>query len=252
MLLVGALGVVAQGADPPGDLVPGEGEVGERLVDERLARCGDTDAGVGARVGSEVGRGLAEEVGQIAETVVGEHGQGCGHPLVPYAEQHPEFLGEQCAYGRGAITGRGEAGEVNARTGAARERHLAQGGPQAAVGSVVVGDQKALVPQRIDRVDECDQTRWVVEIGDVGTESTLGLGEDRPTDPVPTGAEVDKKEGAVRGQGGGQGAADVAQGREGRHHERDRGRDLTALPARRVGPLGPHGQGVLADGHADP
>lgn len=62
----------------------------------------------------------------------------------------------------------------------------------------------------------------VVQVGHRTTELPAHLGQDRPPEPVRSGAEVDEEQPVTGVQLRGQGAAHVGERGEGRHHERHR------------------------------
>lgn len=72
------------------------------------------------------------------------------------------FLGEQRRHRLGAVAGDVVQHDVHA--GAAGERHLRQGGEQAAVGAVVVGKQALFRQQPLGDLEEGDQVVGVVQI----------------------------------------------------------------------------------------
>jgi hypothetical protein len=138
--------VVAQGADPPGHLVPGEGEVVHGLVqqhslpDATRTRTRGTSFGAPTTVksgrptrGRRASRGprRATRSGTATSTPQAPR-QRAPRPPTPRA-RHVEVQPQP--------TGKG---------------HLARRRPQAAVGTVVISRQQSVVPQRIHASDQGD------------------------------------------------------------------------------------------------
>ena len=161
-------------------------------------------------------------------------------------EDGPELLGEERGQGL-----RAERGEIDAKPRPSRERHLAQGRGEAAVGTVVAGDDRALGDEGLDRLEESAQ-HVRVHIRRIASPRGEDLGEGGAPEPVAAEPEVGEQETVVRVllEDRGDGPADVGDRRERRHDEGE-GSAHHALAAP-FAPRGPHGQAVLADRDRDP
>ena len=72
------------------------------------------------------------------------------------------------------------------------EGHLHQGDEQAAVGSVVVGDEFAIAHQRLDGVEEALELDRVVQIRRLVTQLAIDLGQGRGAEALLAVAKVDE------------------------------------------------------------
>lgn len=132
------------------------------------------------------------------------------------------------------------------------EGHLGERHEQAAVGTVVVGEQLARRVELLHRREETGEQRRIVEVGRRGAELAVDLRQAGTAETVLAAAEVDQQQArrtGVAAQLRRERAADVEHRRESRDDQRDR-RDHAAL-ARAVAPHGLHRQRILADRDGD-
>ena len=159
------------------------------------------------------------------------------------------LLGEQRRHGFRAVAG--DVVQHDVQAGAAGERHLRQGGEQAAVGAVVVGEQALFRQQPLGYFKEGDQVVGVVQIRRHITDLAEHLGQRRAGQAVLAPAQVDQQQFAVQTgfelrRGGQADVGDVGEAgddqRQRRHH---------ALVDAFFLPQCAHGQGVLAHRDGD-
>ncbi len=162
VLGVGALGVVAQAADAPADLVPGLVQVAQRRAEHRLRVAPDLDdrarVGLADDVAVLAQAGLAQDPHRLvaarrrhlddrAELFVEERAQR--QLLAPRAHLLRPVLGVAvlgAAVGDAVALG-DEQVDVEADAEVAGEGHLARRRPEAAVAAVVVREQQAGIAQ---------------------------------------------------------------------------------------------------------
>jgi hypothetical protein len=100
------------------------------------------------------------------------------------------LLGEQRRHGLRAVTGDVVQHDVHA--GAAGERHLRQGGEQAAVGAIVVGEQALFRQQPLGHLEEGDQIVGVIQVRRHIADLAEHLGQRRAGQAVLAAAQVDQ------------------------------------------------------------
>ena len=134
----------------------------------------------------------------------------------------------------------------------AGEGHFQHGGNQAAVGTVVVGQQVTVGVQALDHGEEGLEVFGIVDVRCLGSDLAVGLGQDRGAHAVLATAQVDQDQVGftlVHAQLRGQGLADVGDrgeaGDDQRHWRGD------ALLDALVAPLGLHRHRVFADRNGD-
>ncbi len=141
------------------------------------------------------------------------------------------------AQGQAAVTGKG---------------HFHHGGDEATIGTVVVGQQQAILVEALDHREEGLEVFGLVDVGSLLAELAMGLGEDGAAQAILATTQVDEDQvglALVQAQLGGQGAADVLHRGEAGDHQRKRRGDALVFAA--VLPAGLHGHGVLADRDGD-
>ena len=238
--LVGARRVVAQLLDRVADRRPvllecrtgGREDLLAALEDAQIAFLVDHADLVDACAQAGLGEGFAHDL-----QIVGAH-----------LHDSTEFLVEE--RGRGTALHR-ERTDLHVHADARREHHFRERHRKAAVRTVVVGEQPAVGEQCLDRLEERAQLRGIVDVRREIADRIEHLREHRGTEPVATRTEIDEQQARVlveRPQFGRQRRAHILDGREGRHDERQRRRDL-ALRAVDL-PRRAHRQAVLADGDA--
>ncbi|MNN51928.1 hypothetical protein D3C81_1665910 [compost metagenome] len=76
----------------------------------------------------------------------------------------------------------------------AGEGHFHHGGQQAAVGTVVVGEQAAVGVQALDGVEEALEVFGLVDVRHAAADLAVDLGQDRAAEAVLATAEVDQQQ----------------------------------------------------------
>ncbi|MCY1416500.1 hypothetical protein D9M71_320070 [compost metagenome] len=237
-LLLGAIGVVTQALD----LVAGLGPLAlqqttvaleqlfAHVVDQHFAvvdRLTDhcnavfTQAG-SAELGQHIRSGVLMHLNHCTQLFVEEDGGN----FFPLAGQGVQFQAQAAMAGEG---------------------HFQHGGHQAAVGTVVVGQQVAVGVQALDHGEEGLEVFGVVDVRCLAAQLAVGLREDRGAHAVLATAEVDQDQiglALVHPQLRGQGLADVGNRSKTGDDQRQRRGDgfLFALFA----PAGLHRHRVLA------
>ena len=183
MFLLGGGGVVAHRREAAGDVGPDRAEGEEVFFEERLAAARDAE-GVRAVERADARRAgfeavLAEGEGNVVEVVGADLDDGA------------ELLGEERREDFVALR------DFEVHAGVAGEGHLDDGGEEAAVGAVVVGEEFFLTTEELDRVPEFFEVGGVVDVG--GGFAHLGndLREDGAAETVFAAAEVDQEEDGV-------------------------------------------------------
>ncbi len=136
--------------------------------------------------------------------------------------------------------------------GVSGECHFGDAGEEAAVGSVVVGEQEVFRAEFLCGVPESAEERGVVDVRTVGAGLVVGLGENRSAESVFSLSKVYQPQFGilfVANELWGEGEAYVANWGECGYDEADGGGDASALTI--LFPDGAHAHGVFAYGDGD-
>ena len=153
-------------------------QVDARLVEHDGAAARDADAAVGV---SARRRSRARRPARVAR---GDDGV----PRRRRAPARPRPAPRRTAPASGIA---GAASSAIVEAAARRERHLGQRREQAAVGDVVIGEQRAVGDAAAARREERRQPRAVVEVRRVVAELPVDLRQRRAAQPLPAAAEID-------------------------------------------------------------
>ncbi len=238
LFLFGAVGVVAQALQVEGGLGPG--------LAEHHAVGAENLAAVEVEAQVVVLADRADDVAVAAQAGLTQPAQHLVHVAVAHLDHRARLLAEQA--GDGVVA---EVVEQHVEAAAAGEGHLAQGGEQAAVGAVVVGQDHAPGVELLDHPEEGLEGLRVVQVRRVVADLLVDLRQGRAGEAVGALAQVDEDEivADVAAQLRGEGVAHIGHRGEGGDHQRQRRGDrllLAVLP-----PHGLHGHGVLAHRDAD-
>ena len=129
----------------------------------------------------------------------------------------------------------------------AGKSHLTNGGKQAPITAIVVGQNEILRAQGVDGMNEIHQVLWIVQIRDLITQLRQRLGQYAAAHARASAPEVDQQQTALLDliELRRQGLAHIGQGREGGDDQRHRRSDL--LGAMLITPLGAHGERIFPD-----
>ncbi len=119
-----------------------------------------------------------------------------GQVGVAHLQHRAELLAEE----RSEIVG-AHLVEGHARAGAAREGHLDDGREEAAVRTVVVGEQQIRLDQAVDRLHEGAQPAGVVDVRRLASQLGVDLRERRCAQAVAAGTEIHEQQGGGAGIG---------------------------------------------------
>ncbi len=186
VFLLGGLGVVAQALQVARDVGPVAAQIEEVFLDEDLAVLGDTE-GVGA-----VERADAGDAG--LETMLPENEINVVEIGFAHLDHGAEFLVEESPE---RIV---EMRNLKIDAGVAGKGHFGDGGEEAAVGAVVVGEKFLLVTQLLDGVPEIFEIGGIVHVGRGFAHLGGDLGENGTTEAVLISAEIDQEEDGVGGK----------------------------------------------------
>ncbi len=237
--LLGAFGVVAQALDVEAGFVPGALQIHAGLVQHGLAAEGEDDAVVVAQAADHMAVGAKAGFAQGHE-----HGIGVA---MTHLNDRPQLLGEHG--GEGVLA---HHIEVDLHPAVRGEGHFRDGGEQAAVGAVVVGQQQAVLVEVLNGGEEGLQRIGILQVRGRIAHLAVDLREAGGAQAVLALAEVDQDQVGVPGiaaQLRGEHVAHVAHRREGTDDQRERGGHLVFLAL--FLPDGLHRQRVLADRDGD-
>jgi hypothetical protein len=244
---LGAGGMVAQERDAPGDIRPHRPQVRQVLVEQDRFGLQHTEP--------VVAPGRAQSGGYTSAGPLVEHGEHRHQVGCADLDHGAEFLGEQGSE-RAFRSGVGGGRQVDLDPGVSGEGHFRQRGQQPAIGPVVVGEQKPVPVEPLDRIPEGLQVLRTVDVRRGLSGLRQHLREDRAAEPILAPAQVDQQQdgrAVVRRGTGGElrrkGFSDILAGGEGGDDERDRCGHAPRLAA--VAPDRAHAHGVLADRDGD-
>ena len=167
-----------------------------------------------------------------------------------HLQHRAEFFGEQRT--DDAIRSR-ERREIDVHTHAGREHHLGQHDHEAAIRSIVIGEQTAIGVQGLDHAEEGPQRGRIVDVGHFRPERLVDLRETGAAETIATATEIGQQQARLAGvepQFRRQRRARVDHRGECGDHQRHRRRHLVIAVG--IAPRGAHRQTVLADRDADP
>ena len=183
MLLLGGGGVVADLRDTARDVGPDRAEGEEVFFEDCFAAARDAE---GVRAGQRAdacGAGFETVFAQCEGNVVEVVGADLNHGAELFGkERREDFVA---------------LGDFEVDAGVAGEGHLDDGGEEAAVGAVVVGEDFFLAAEELDCVPEFFEVGGVIDVGRGFAHLRNGLREDGAAEAVFAAAQIDQEQDGV-------------------------------------------------------